>query len=72
MSTTIKNMQDVQLQMITVIQEIQKKVNEMHTSLVSADNTKWVEDAIDHEIFGLIEEVKCLSDKDFMKVTYLE
>ncbi|CAG8716354.1 5769_t:CDS:2 [Gigaspora margarita] len=56
---------------------IQKKVNEMHTDWKAVgfssrleDDTKWIEDAIDHEIYGLIEEVKYSSDEDFMRVAY--
>ncbi|KAF0537231.1 hypothetical protein F8M41_008645 [Gigaspora margarita] len=76
-SSTIKSIQEVQLQMVTVIQDIHKKLDEMYSdwkavgfgSNIKIDK-KWIEDAISQVIYGVIEKTKFPNDELLMKVCY--
>ncbi|CAG8849049.1 13106_t:CDS:2, partial [Racocetra persica] len=76
-SLTIGSIHGVQLQMVPMIQDIQKKLDEMYSDWKAVgfgvqmkNDTKWIEDAISQTIYGLIEKVKYPSDKCLMQVYY--
>ncbi|KAF0496484.1 hypothetical protein F8M41_020966 [Gigaspora margarita] len=76
-SSMIKSIQEVQLQMVTVIQDIHRKLDEIYSdwkdvgfgSNIKTDK-KWIEDAISQVIYGVIEKTKYPNDELLMKVCY--
>ncbi|RGB22247.1 hypothetical protein C1646_677979 [Rhizophagus diaphanus] len=75
--STLYNMQLMQTQMFTIIQEIQKNVNEIYADVKSngglsqiENNTKWIEDAISQAIYTLSGKVKYPNDEQLMQVCH--
>ncbi|CAB5154948.1 unnamed protein product [Rhizophagus irregularis] len=76
--STLCNMQLTQNRMFTMIQAMQKNVNEMYLDWKSTggfgshaeNDTKWMEDAVSQAVYTLSEKVKYLNDERIMQVCY--
>uniref|UniRef100_U9SMI0 Uncharacterized protein n=1 Tax=Rhizophagus irregularis (strain DAOM 181602 / DAOM 197198 / MUCL 43194) TaxID=747089 RepID=U9SMI0_RHIID len=65
---TLSDMQNVQNQLVTIVQDVHKKATEMYTDWKatgfggqSENNTKWIEDTINQAISTISEKAQCLS-----------
>ncbi|CAB4487136.1 unnamed protein product [Rhizophagus irregularis] len=76
--STLCNMQLTQNRMFTMIQAMQKNVNEMYLDWKSTggfgshaeNDTKWMEEAVSQAVYTLSEKVKYPSDERIMQVCY--
>ncbi|CAB4392465.1 unnamed protein product [Rhizophagus irregularis] len=74
---TLSDMQNVQNQLVTIVQDVHKKVTEMYTGWKatgfggqSENNTKWIEDTINQAISTISEKVKYPSEECLMEACY--
>ncbi|CAG8664673.1 4455_t:CDS:2 [Rhizophagus irregularis] len=73
---TLSDMQNVQNQLVTIVQDVHKKATEMYTDWKatgfggqSENNTKWIEDTINQAISTISEKVKYPSEECLMEAS---
>ncbi|KAF0545527.1 hypothetical protein F8M41_002238 [Gigaspora margarita] len=73
-ATTIRNMHEIQLQMVAKIYDMQKKIDAMYADWKSVGfggdmrkDNKWIENAIGQLIYCIIEKVKYPNDERIME-----